>query len=389
MTHLPPIQALMSPPEPAPLDAFTSPCKTNSATSKLYSTSNSDHKLAPMGNPQTAVNMRVLPSPPTSPRICDQSPGPEKPSGAERLDEEGEHVQDPLLYPQTDDSSTGAISQPLFPIEPPIEDAITKHMKTSMQSVHGKVVQPTHEEYRLVLSCVSNVGRTYNANPGKYLKRTLQEAENQYWKAKRIRGEPGFKGGVRPLTIVPSSFEGVSSKRPPKKAIKPTSTTNGTQRVRKTPKNSPTVQLISSPNGKRSTPDFRTQPQKRPEDVDYQAIPDYAPPLSTLPAGNSKALKADWSSSNILDLSDDPDRHLLHEAEVNLAATLRLSCATYLCSKRRIFEACVTLYKNGKPDFRKTNAQQACKIDVNKASKLWTAYDRVGWFSRAHFEKWL
>jgi len=36
-------------------------------------------------------------------------------------------------------------------------------------------------------------------------------------------------------------------------------------------------------------------------------------------------------------------------------------------------------------DFRKTDAQQACKIDVNKASKLWTAFDKAGWFQN----KWM
>jgi hypothetical protein len=40
-------------------------------------------------------------------------------------------------------------------------------------------------------------------------------------------------------------------------------------------------------------------------------------------------------------------------------------------------------------EFRKTDAQQACKIDVNKASKLWTAYDRVGWFDSEHFQQYL
>ncbi|THC94382.1 hypothetical protein EYZ11_006143 [Aspergillus tanneri] len=107
----------------------------------------------------------------------------------------------------------------------------------------------------------------------------------------------------------------------------------------------------------------------------YDSINDYSPPLETL-GGNAKALKADWKGQ-MLDLSNDPDRELLSPAEFNLAATLRLSCATYLCSKRRIFEARVKALNMGK-EFRKTDAQQACKIDVNKASKLWTAYERVG-----------
>jgi hypothetical protein len=90
----------------------------------------------------------------------------------------------------------------------------------------------------------------------------------------------------------------------------------------------------------------------------------------------------------MLDLSNDPDRPLLAQNELSLAATLRLSCAIYLSSKRRIFEARVKALKIGK-EFRKTDAQQACKIDVNKASKLWTAYERVGLFDNKHFEQFL
>jgi predicted DNA-binding ribbon-helix-helix protein len=98
-------------------------------------------------------------------------------------------------------------------------------------------------------------------------------------------------------------------------------------------------------------------------------------------------LKADWKGQ-VLDLSADPDKHLLHEAEVNLAATLRLSCAVYLSSKRRIFMARVACLSRGK-DFRKTDAQQACKIDVNKASKLWQSFDKVGWFNPDYFRQYL
>jgi hypothetical protein len=98
-------------------------------------------------------------------------------------------------------------------------------------------------------------------------------------------------------------------------------------------------------------------------------------------------LKVDWKGQ-VLDLSYDPHRHWLHEAEVKLAASLRLSCATYLCSKRRIFQARLDAMRIGK-EFRKTDAQQACKIDVNKASKLWTAYDKVGWFNPSFFRQHL
>jgi hypothetical protein len=122
------------------------------------------------------------------------------------------------------------------------------------------------------------------------------------------------------------------------------------------------------------------------DDVDFDALPDFAPPLSTLPS-NPNVLKVDWKGQ-VLDLSYDPHRHWLHEAEVKLAASLRLSCATYLCSKRRIFQARLDAMRIGK-EFRKTDAQQACKIDVNKASKLWTAYDKVGWFNPSFFRQHL
>jgi len=82
----------------------------------------------------------------------------------------------------------------------------------------------------------------------------------------------------------------------------------------------------------------------------------------------------------MLDLSNDPDRDLLHPSELKVASTLRLTCAMYLTSKRRIFIGRVAALRRGK-EFRKTDAQQACKIDVNKASKLWAAFDKVGWFN--------
>jgi hypothetical protein len=128
------------------------------------------------------------------------------------------------------------------------------------------------------------------------------------------------------------------------------------------------------------------RPVSAREDIDYNSIPDYSPPLSTL-GNNTKCLKVEWKGSP-LPLDNDSDRHLLHDAEAAAASALRLSCAQYLTSKRRIFAAKLEKLKQGK-EFRKTDAQQACKIDVNKASRLWAAFDRVHWFDRRHFEQWL
>jgi hypothetical protein len=132
------------------------------------------------------------------------------------------------------------------------------------------------------------------------------------------------------------------------------------------------------------TPERTARPSR--EDKDFNAVPDYCPPLSTLP-NRSNCLKVDWKGTP-LDLSTDPHRHLLHPEEVHLASSLRLDCATYLTNKRRLFEHRVRCAKMPK-EFRKTDAQQACKIDVNKASKLWTAFDKVGWLDINHFRKFL
>lgn len=137
--------------------------------------------------------------------------------------------------------------------------------------------------------------------------------------------------------------------------------------------------------GSSPEPRVRTTAPNR-EDKDFASLEDYCPPLDTLPERTNN-LKVDWKG-NALDLSQDAYLHLLHRDEVGLAASLRLDCATYLTSKRRIFIRRLECARIGK-EFRKTDAQQACKIDVNKASKLWTAYEKVGWLRMEHMKKFL
>ncbi|KAL9635737.1 MAG: hypothetical protein Q9164_003270 [Protoblastenia rupestris] len=378
MTRLPPIANLMSPPEAKPLDSFSlTPSKSPSTSQQRGFTP--EDRLAPMGNRHTPeTKLRILPSPPISP-WQDRSYRQEKhtqPNGSDHGRKESDN-KDPVLYAESDPGST--YEEPLFPFEPvaSTEDLITKHMAMHLNQFKNKLNQPTREEYRLALACVPTIGAQYNRNPGAYLKRQREEQENEYWQVKRLCAQPGTKAA--PIAIAPAP-------KPGKRAIKAMTPKPAIPRVKRTPKASPMARLMDyPPKGRSETPD-RALGVKR-DDVDYNALSDYAPSTATLP-NNPKILKADWPSNNILNLSNDPDRHMLHEAEVNLAATLRLTCATYLCSKRRIFEARLNALRIGK-EFRKTDAQQACKIDVNKASKLWTAYDKVGWFSPGYFEKFL
>ena len=122
-----------------------------------------------------------------------------------------------------------------------------------------------------------------------------------------------------------------------------------------------------------------------------ESIPDYSPDAhSTLPPNNSKCLKIEWKGQP-MDLSHDPNLSKypnLHPAEIVLASILRLPIAVYMDSKRRFFFEKVNKIKLGK-GFRRTDAQKACRIDVNKASRLYAAFEKVGWLEDDLFEKYL
>ncbi|OBA21721.1 SWIRM-domain-containing protein [Metschnikowia bicuspidata var. bicuspidata NRRL YB-4993] len=119
-----------------------------------------------------------------------------------------------------------------------------------------------------------------------------------------------------------------------------------------------------------------------------ESIPDYSPDAhATLPKGNTRALKIEWKGQP-MDLRNDPNLDKLHPAEVVLASTLRLRCNVFLDSKRRFFYEKVNRLRNNMP-FRRTDAQKACRIDVNKASRLFAAFEKAGWLDDKHFEKHL
>lgn len=129
----------------------------------------------------------------------------------------------------------------------------------------------------------------------------------------------------------------------------------------------------------------RQSPVRPTTPIDYTQTPDYAPPQSSLPL--AKCLRAEWKGLP-MDLSGDPLVGMLHPAEVQLALTLRLPAALYLDLKRRLFAEKVVRLRRGLA-FRRTDAQKACRIDVNKALRLFAAYERVGWLDDELFAKFL
>ncbi|MCJ1367543.1 hypothetical protein MMC16_006677 [Acarospora aff. strigata] len=387
MNRLPSISTLMSPPEAKPYESFSPTVGTSkSPPAAERSTFNSDLTLPPISNclsqPQTLPE--VLPSPPISPWPNHDHRREDESGKVAKMAKADVTVQDPPLYPSSEADIEIAADEPLFPPEhvSSNEDAlITKHMASHMFQFRESVNQPTREEYLLALACVPIVSRGYNRNPGAWLKRERDILDERFSQAKRVRKVSATAPSRVLATLAPAPSRSNKKKVPSPQAIR------APRMKRSTPKTTPRGKALDSFDiGSGTSPKVRVIGANR-DDSDYRSLPDYCPPTSTLPKNNPRALKAEWAGK-LLDLSHDPDIHMLHEAEVHLASTLRLSGATYLCSKRRIFDARLNALRIGK-EFRKTDAQQACKIDVNKASKLWTAYERVGWFKRELFEQHL
>lgn len=327
-----PLKAMLSPPEQTPHDSF----------SRRLSNPSMDLSMKPL-LPNSHGRVHAPLSPPISPET--------------RLIGTAEETsttvgQDMILYPHQGSPA----SQPSLFADTDTHRLVDEHVAARESSVFREVSPPRTSEYELVLEFKSQVLKEFNANRRLWQQRELAQ----------LREDNSLKSGRRYTTIAPAG-PGVRPIRqfPPKSTVR-----SGVSKAIKAPR-APKVVT----GGRGTTPSGEGKKVAR-EDKDFNSLPDYCPPTSTLP-NKPNSLKVDWKGAPI-DLKTDEHAHLLHPDELALAANLRLDCATYLTSKRRIFIKRLDAYRIGK-EFRKTDAQQACKIDVNKASKLWQAFDKVHW----------
>lgn len=359
------ISSMISPPEQAPLESF-----------RQVSEHFQPFNMQPPTKPKQA-NPQQPPSPPISPWT--------KADNHVNATASASGVKDPILYPEAPASPSSPLfdERKLSPAE--VHNAVFEHIAARRAaSLPPHVAPPKPQDYEDFLCFTENVFPLYQRNRRAWLRRNREQLREDA-RARAGRGSGYAKPThpiihAKPLMARPSNTiiakatapKNASQHRNSSKVTKPstgprpvrTQTAKATRRISSTPE-----------------PRSRLVPPNR-EDKDFNSIPDFCPPLSSLP-NKSNLMRVDWKGAP-LDLSKDPHKHLLHPDELQLAAGLRLDCATYLTSKRRIFEARLDYYHKGK-EFRKTHAQQACKIDVNKASKLHTAYERAGWLDK----KWM
>ncbi|KAG7142356.1 SWIRM domain-containing protein FUN19 like [Verticillium longisporum] len=350
--------SLMSPPDPTPLDSF-----------------NHSAQVSPMATPAQAATedaLRMPMSPPVSPltKAANNNAAAAAASHTEK---------DPILYPR-DDLSLSPPQQPLFPANESASHRrlVDEHIASRDTTTFRRSPPPKREEYELVLQFRSKVIEMYSKDPQGWLKREKKQLVLD-------RKTSQNRADKRYIALAPAKSTKLSAKVSATKTVRtPAAKPDRVVKPAHGPRPAPAVARArpTNPTPKKTRVTSATpEPSRRivapnREDRDFASLPDLCPPLSSLP-DKTNSLKVDWKGTAV-DLSNDPNAHHLHPDEVTLAAALRLDCATYLTSKRRIFIRrleCARIQK----EFRKTDAQQACKIDVNKASKLWTAFDKVGW----------
>ncbi|KAI8582279.1 hypothetical protein K450DRAFT_228203 [Umbelopsis ramanniana AG] len=92
---------------------------------------------------------------------------------------------------------------------------------------------------------------------------------------------------------------------------------------------------------------------------------------------DQRPVRVVWKGSP-LQIGHMPYFQKLHQGEVNIASTLRLTPEQYIKCKRTLIQAASKYESQGIP-FRKSDAQKLCRVDVNKTSTLWSIFGKLGW----------
>ncbi|KAF3759982.1 hypothetical protein M406DRAFT_335194 [Cryphonectria parasitica EP155] len=396
---------LISPPEQAPYESFSGIPRSPKTNVPLAS-------VAVVAKPAQDTPQQPF-SPPISPltNFTNHVNTPATSATSVPSTAAAHDTKDPILYPEEQPTSPRV---PLFErrLSPEAQNAVSKHMAAREVAPLPSGVRPPHrQDYELFLCFRETVYKSFFAESPAGRRRWLNREKAQLIedakarnKAKKIKAQK--QSAIRPRIKAKPMSASSSSSPMTTISTSPIATTRdtivaktagvmkaalgprGSTKVTKsTPSSSSRPARVKPVKAPKRLASASPQPEKKKmqkEDKDFASLPDYCPPLSTLTADNVMSTPP---ASNARDF-DDEDKallHLLHPDELQVASNLRLDAATYLTSKRRIFLEKLHFY-HAKRTYRKTHAQTACRIDVNKASKLHTAFASVGWLDDKWFE---
>lgn len=347
-------------------------------------------QAAPQGNPIRRGG-DVPPSPPVSPE--------KKPDNQVQTTTAGSSVKDPILYPEELSSPI----QPLFNNNRRYSvnaNDITRHINARRRKPLKYGVQAPerldYEHFAHVVTLWSGAYErlTTDAQRAAYQRAELAQviSDHKARQAARVVAKP---------TKRPTTSHKLLKAKPDRTSITVKDVVASATGPRNSDKITKPVRQATKPRAKASPAAAEEKKSKSTKtqtvDIDYNHIPDYCPPLDILDAKKMSI----QTVSNPRPF-EDAELHLLpllHPQEQDLARNLRIGPATYLTTKRRIFVDRLFFYHFEKEvqqeqeaegtrdrlfvkDFKKTHAQFAGKIDVNKSSKLHEAFDSVGWFDR-------
>ncbi|CAN8099954.1 unnamed protein product [Discula destructiva] len=375
------------------------------------------------------------PSPPASPWT------PSTSKQVSTTQKPGNDAVDPILFP---DAAPAGPVRPLFP-EPLVRDgAIAEHISARCaQPLPFGIRTPSGPEYahfadyiniqwnsvymelktdeerrayvrkeRAQLKADGEARKQYLASlekgPGKRPSTSFRQAPRKKSKP-LLAAKPVAAAAARPSSSTgrPVSHV-VASATGPRNVVKVTNPV--TSRAGRTSRAASTFDSSASEPMPVRTVKKLTKPKTgKPQfsDRSFDRIPDYCPPISTLdgPDGRTMTYAPTPADQKPRPFNEEDKKllHLLHPQEQELAYREALGVANYLTAKRRIFvdrllfyhyekEQQAKLDQQGKKgtfvkNFLKTHAQDAGKMDVNKASRMHTAFDSVGWLDRKWCER--
>lgn len=269
-------------------------------------------------------------------------------------------------------------------------DRIEHHSQSpkTMALYHGSGVEPpSPEEYHDVLNFHNGFSRAYveravrSATPPALQSQRVARTMHSRPRARKVlQDATANRRAVSPLHQAATSAEDAENV-PVTAHRRRRSSTAGVVRRRAHPK------PVTGGKEAKSARAKSTKAQKSDNFTDY---PDFSPAWNAMQRPMEHAVKAKDYGTHPLDLSSDPHRHLLHEAETELAQRLHLSGSKYLCVKRQLFEEYVKLLRHEsdkQANWNKTAAQRVSNVDVTKTSVVWQFYHEIGWFEKQLFRE--